>query len=154
MSAFGTDACRPLKPLLRCPTMLDATSPGQCSTNPDEAALLARMQAGDDDAFEACVRTYRGHLLLVARRILGNEEDANDALQDALLSAFRGIGQFKEQAQLGIWLHRIVVNAALAGCAAGNTTQKGRLRIYSLTSAKASTRSIRQSPGGRLRNRS
>ena len=113
MSAFGTDACRPLKPLLRCPTMLDATSPGQCSTNPDEAALLARMQAGDDDAFEACVRTYRGHLLLVARRILGNEEDANDALQDALLSAFRGIGQFKEQAQLGIWLHRIVVNAAL-----------------------------------------
>jgi RNA polymerase sigma-70 factor (ECF subfamily) len=89
------------------------TLPGQSTTNPDEAALVARMHAGDDAAFEACVRTYCGHLLLVARRILGNEEDANDAVQDAFLSAFQGMGQFNEQAQLGTWLHRIVVNAAL-----------------------------------------
>jgi RNA polymerase sigma-70 factor, ECF subfamily len=93
--------------------MEDATPPGQSSTNPDEAALLARMHAGDDAAFEACVRTYCGHLLLAARRILGNEEDANDAVQDAFLSAFKGMGQFNEQAQVGTWLHRIVVNAAL-----------------------------------------
>jgi RNA polymerase sigma-70 factor, ECF subfamily len=93
--------------------MLDAITPGQCSTILDEAALLARMQAGDDDAFEACVRIHCGRLLLVARRILQNEEDANDAVQDAFLSAFKGIGQFKEQARLGTWLHRIVVNAAL-----------------------------------------
>jgi RNA polymerase sigma-70 factor (ECF subfamily) len=79
----------------------------------DEAALLARMQAGDDDAFEACVRTYSGRLLLVARRILRNEEDANDAVQDAFLSAFKGISQFKGQSRLGTWLHRIVVNAVL-----------------------------------------
>jgi len=81
--------------------------------NLDEAALLARMQAGDDDAFEACARAYCRRLLVVARRILRNEEDANDAVQDAFLSAFRGISQFKGQAQLGTWLHRIVVNAAL-----------------------------------------
>jgi RNA polymerase sigma-70 factor (ECF subfamily) len=80
---------------------------------PDEAALLARMQAGDGAAFEACVRTYAGRMVLVARRILGNEEDADDAVQDAFLSAFKGIGQFQGQAQLGTWLHRIVVNAAL-----------------------------------------
>jgi RNA polymerase sigma-70 factor, ECF subfamily len=93
--------------------MENATLPGQPSTNLNEATLLARMQAGDDVAFEACVHGYCGQLLLVARRILGNEEDANDAVQDAFLSAFRGIGQFKGQAQLGTWLHRIVVNAAL-----------------------------------------
>jgi RNA polymerase sigma-70 factor (ECF subfamily) len=72
------------------------------------------MQAGDDDAFEACVRTYCARLLVVARRILRNEEDANDAVQDAFLSAFKGIGNFQGQARLGTWLHRIVVNAALA----------------------------------------
>jgi RNA polymerase sigma-70 factor (ECF subfamily) len=71
------------------------------------------MQAGDADAFEACVRTYCGQMLIVARRILRNEEDANDAVQDAFLSAFKGINQFKGQSQLGTWLHRIVVNAAL-----------------------------------------
>jgi RNA polymerase sigma-70 factor, ECF subfamily len=93
--------------------MENAILPGQSRTNLDQTALLARMQAGDDDAFEACVRAHCGQFLLVARRILGNEEDASDAVQDAFLSAFKGIGQFKEQAQLGTWLHRIVVNAAL-----------------------------------------
>ena len=93
--------------------MVDAAQLGQSGVNPDEAALLTRMQAGDGDAFEACVRTYGGRLLHVARRILGNEEDANDAVQDAFLSAFKGIGQFKGESQLGTWLHRIVANAAL-----------------------------------------
>jgi RNA polymerase sigma-70 factor (ECF subfamily) len=86
---------------------------GRSGTVVDEAALLARMQAGDGDAFAACVRTYCGQMLLVARRILRNEEDANDAVQDTFLSAFKGISQFKGQAQLGTWLHRIVINAAL-----------------------------------------
>src|SRR5262249_34231383 len=82
-------------------------------THPDEGALVARMQAGDDDAFEACVRQHCGPMLLVARRILRNDENANDAVQDAFLSAFKGISQFKGQSRLGTWLHRIVVNAAL-----------------------------------------
>jgi RNA polymerase sigma-70 factor (ECF subfamily) len=81
---------------------------------PDEATLLARMQAGDEEAFEACVRNYSGRLLLVARRILTNEEDARDAVQDAFLSAFKGIGRFKGLSRIGTWLHRIVVNAALS----------------------------------------
>ncbi len=93
--------------------MKNATLPGQPSTNLDGAASLARLQPGDDDAFEACVRAHCGQFLLVARRILRNEDDANDAVQDAFLAAFKGIDQFKEQAQLGTWLHRIVVNAAL-----------------------------------------
>jgi RNA polymerase sigma-70 factor (ECF subfamily) len=94
--------------------MAEAATVGQSGTNPDEAALLARMQAGDGDAFEACVRAYSGRLLLVARRMLSHEEDARDAVQDAFLSAFKGIGRFKGESQLGTWLHRIVVNAALS----------------------------------------
>ena len=87
--------------------------PSRSATIPDEATLLARMQAGDDDAFEACVRTYCTPLLLVARRILRNEEDARDALQDAFASAFKDIGRFAGRSHLGTWLHRITVNAAL-----------------------------------------
>jgi RNA polymerase sigma-70 factor (ECF subfamily) len=83
------------------------------STIANEAALLARMQAGDEAAFAACVRAHGSRLLLLAQRILGNEEDARDALQDGFLAAFRRIGQFEGRAQLGTWLHRIVVNAAL-----------------------------------------
>jgi RNA polymerase sigma-70 factor (ECF subfamily) len=93
--------------------MEDALPTGPSGTNLDEAALLARLQAGEDDAFEICVRAYCHRLLPVALRILKHEEDANDAVQDAFLSAFKSIAQFKGQSRLGTWLHRIVVNAAL-----------------------------------------
>ncbi|HEV3145719.1 MAG TPA: sigma-70 family RNA polymerase sigma factor [Gemmataceae bacterium] len=81
--------------------------------NMDEAALLARLQAGDGAAFEGCVRAFSGKLWRVARRMLRNDEDAADALQDAFLSAFKRIKDFRGESQLGTWLHRIVVNAAL-----------------------------------------
>src|SRR5262249_48939308 len=103
-------SCRHWK---RYSSMEDLAQPSQSGQDLDEAALLARMQAGDGDAFEACVRTYCSQMLLVARRILRNEEDANDAVQDAFLSSFKGISQFKGQSRLRTWLNRIVVNAAL-----------------------------------------
>jgi RNA polymerase sigma-70 factor (ECF subfamily) len=93
--------------------MEDPGQPSRSGTLVDEAAMLAQMQAGDQGAFEACVRSYCGRLLLVARRILRNEEDAQDAVQEAFLAAFRQIGNFKGLSRLGTWLHRIVVNAAL-----------------------------------------
>ena len=79
----------------------------------DDRALVARMQAGDEQAFAICVRAHIGRLLVVAKRILGNEEDAQDAVQDGFLSAFKEIGRFEGRSGLGTWLHRIVVNAAL-----------------------------------------
>jgi RNA polymerase sigma-70 factor (ECF subfamily) len=93
--------------------MEDVDSSGRSGTAQDEAALLAGMQAGDDGAFEACVRIHFGRMLVVARRILGNAADAEDAVQDAFASAFKGIGRFHGLSSLGSWLHRIVVNAAL-----------------------------------------
>jgi RNA polymerase sigma-70 factor (ECF subfamily) len=80
---------------------------------PDEAALLARLRAGADDAYAELVRQHGGRLLAVARRFLPAEEDARDAVQDAFLSAFRSIDRFEGGARISTWLHRIVVNAAL-----------------------------------------
>jgi RNA polymerase sigma-70 factor (ECF subfamily) len=85
-----------------------ATPPG----GPD-AALVERLRRGDGPAFEDLLRRHTGRLLAVARRLLGNEEDARDVVQDAFLSAFRSIDRFDGQAALGTWLHRIAVNAAL-----------------------------------------
>lgn len=78
-----------------------------------EAALLARLRAGEDAAYDELVRLHGGRLLAVARRFLRSEEDARDALQDAFLSAFRSIERFEGNARLSTWLHRIVVNASL-----------------------------------------
>jgi RNA polymerase sigma-70 factor (ECF subfamily) len=78
-----------------------------------ESALLAGLRAGDDAAFEQLVREQAPRMLAVARRLLGDGEDARDAVQDAFVSAFRGLGSFAGQARVSTWLHRIVVNAAL-----------------------------------------
>jgi RNA polymerase sigma-70 factor (ECF subfamily) len=78
-----------------------------------EAALVQRLRRGDGAAFEELLRAHTGRLLAVARRLLGNEEDARDVVQDAFLFAFRSVDRFDGQATLGTWLHRIVVNAAL-----------------------------------------
>ena len=79
----------------------------------DEAALVARLRAGDDRAFEDLVRTYGSRLLAVARRFVRNDEDAQDVVQSAYLSAFRALEHFEGNCQLSTWLHRIVVNTAL-----------------------------------------
>jgi RNA polymerase sigma-70 factor, ECF subfamily len=91
----------------------DKASPGPPGHFPDEPALLAGMRAGDEDAFAACVRTHCAGLLVVARRILRDDEEARDAVQEAFLSAFKDIGRFEGRSRLATWLHRIVVNAAL-----------------------------------------
>jgi RNA polymerase sigma-70 factor (ECF subfamily) len=79
----------------------------------DEAGLVARLQAGDDDAFEQVVRLYGPKMLAVARRFLPREADAEDALQDAFVSVYRSVGSFQGGSRLSTWLHRVTVNAAL-----------------------------------------
>ncbi len=79
----------------------------------DEAEILASLRRGEQAGFEALVRRYGGRLLATARRLLQNEEDARDCLQDALLNVFKRIDQFEGRSSLATWLHRIVVNRAL-----------------------------------------
>lgn len=79
----------------------------------DEAPLLDRLRRGDEAAFADLVRGHGGRMLAVARRLLRDEEEARDAVQEAFVAAFRGLARFEGHALLGTWLHRIVVNAAL-----------------------------------------
>ncbi|SFD22205.1 RNA polymerase sigma factor SigM [Streptomyces aidingensis] len=81
-------------------------------TEPDED-LLARHVAGDPDAFGLLVRRHRDRLWAVALKTLGDREDAADAVQEALLSAYRSAHTFRGQAAVTTWLHRITVNACL-----------------------------------------
>jgi len=87
--------------------------PPMPSRQESDAELVARLQRGDDSAFEAIVRAHSGRLLSVARRFLGNNEDAQDAVQDAFIRAYKAIHTFEARAQLHTWLHRILVNTAL-----------------------------------------
>ncbi len=78
-----------------------------------EAELLLALRSGRDDAFETLVRTHSGRMLSVCRRILRNDEEAKDAVQEAFISAYRAIQSFEGTSRLGTWLHRIAVNASL-----------------------------------------
>lgn len=79
----------------------------------DEADLVRRLRTDDADAAETLVRRYGGRMLATARRIVGNEDTAEDVVQEAFLSAFRGLDGFQGGSRLSTWLHRIVVNTAL-----------------------------------------
>jgi RNA polymerase sigma-70 factor (ECF subfamily) len=79
----------------------------------DDRALLARHVDGDRDAFGELFRRHRDRLWSVALRTLGDPEEAADALQDAMLSAYRAAGSFRGDAAVTTWLHRVVVNACL-----------------------------------------
>lgn len=81
---------------------------------PTDESLLEGLRAGDDASYEALVRTWCGPMLTVARRILGDEQDAMDCVQDAFLQVFRNVAGFEGRSSLGTWLHRIVANAALS----------------------------------------
>lgn len=79
----------------------------------EDAELLAAHVAGDDTAFAELVNRHRDRLWAVAMRTTGDPEEAADALQDALISAFRRADSFRGESAVTTWLHRIVVNASL-----------------------------------------
>jgi RNA polymerase sigma-70 factor (ECF subfamily) len=75
--------------------------------------LLQAHVDGDPEAFGALFDRHRDRLWAVALRTAGGPDDAADALQDAMVSAFRRAGSFRGEAAVTTWLHRIVVNACL-----------------------------------------
>jgi RNA polymerase sigma-70 factor (ECF subfamily) len=78
----------------------------------DEAAA-ARAKAGDADAFRVLVERHSRPMFRLAFRMTGNEQDAEDIVQDTFLRAYRRIGKFDERASFGTWLYRITVNCSL-----------------------------------------
>jgi RNA polymerase sigma-70 factor (ECF subfamily) len=90
---------------------MQAAAPNPSSL--DDDALLRRIRAGDRDAFTDLMRRYNRRLYRVARSVLRDDAEAEDALQDAYLQAYRALPAFRGESALGTWLTRIVVNAAL-----------------------------------------
>ncbi len=81
-------------------------------SHPADAELVARASRGDEPAFAELVRRHERKVYNLAYRMLGREEDARDATQDAFLSCYRRLSSFRGDAQFSTWLHRIAVNAS------------------------------------------
>ena len=94
-------------------TRMDALQAEPLSPEIDDPALARRVMAGDTAAFELVMRRHNRRLYRVARAMLRNGADAEDALQDAYLAAFQSMGNFRGESSLATWLSRVVVNQCL-----------------------------------------
>jgi RNA polymerase sigma-70 factor (ECF subfamily) len=79
----------------------------------DDEALAARAAEGEEPAFEELVSRYQARVYRLAFRLTANEADARDVLQEAFLSAYRGLPRFRADSRFSTWLYRIATNAAL-----------------------------------------
>ena len=75
--------------------------------------LVAKAQRGDLQAFESLVQIYQQRIFNLALHLSGNASDAQDVAQEAFISAYRSIGNFRKESDFGTWLHRITVNCWL-----------------------------------------
>lgn len=87
--------------------------PPASGASPSDDELVARARARDLAAFEQLIDRHEERLYRVAMRLLRNEHDAREVLQDALLSAWQNLDSFAGRAQFGSWIYRVTVNAAL-----------------------------------------
>ncbi len=78
-----------------------------------DAAFVTKVRAGDTAAFGVLVERHARSLFRLAYRMTGNQQDAEDVVQDSLLRAYRQISKFDERASFGTWLYRIATNCAL-----------------------------------------
>ena len=91
-------------------SVLVADLNGQRFTEMDEAGLLVVAKRGEREAFDLLYRTYAERILRTVRRITRNHEDAEDAVQEAFLNAFRHIQTFDGRSGFSTWLTRIGIN--------------------------------------------
>src|SRR5436305_14655590 len=95
--------------------------------------VLARVAAGDVEAFSRLVEAHQQRLLRLCERLLGDLEEARDAVQEVFLKAFRKAGDFRPQGQVYTWLYRIAVNHCL------NRLRRRRLVRFTRLGAPAET---------------
>jgi RNA polymerase sigma-70 factor (ECF subfamily) len=91
----------------------------------EAAAVLARAREGDNDAFRALVERHGRSAFRLAFRMTGNEQDAEDVVQESFLRAYRQLGRFESRANFGTWLHRIVANCSVDHLRARQAHQGG-----------------------------
>jgi RNA polymerase sigma-70 factor (ECF subfamily) len=93
-----------------------------------DAALITRVLGGDVEAFAGLVERYYEDCTRYARRMLGNRQDAEDALQEAFLHAYRALPRYRERDQFRAWLFRILVNQCRS--TARQRTRRGRRFVH------------------------
>ncbi|MGX8794595.1 RNA polymerase sigma factor [Fusibacter sp. JL298sf-3] len=76
-----------------------------------ESKLIAESISGDVASFEKLIEQYNRYVYNIAYRMMGNEEDAKDMAQEALIKAYKHIKTFKQESNFSTWLYRIVINA-------------------------------------------
>jgi RNA polymerase sigma-70 factor (TIGR02960 family) len=107
--------------------------------NPKDAGTLARAREGDDAAFRELTDPYRAELQVHCYRILGSLHDAEDAVQDTLLAAWRGLAKFEARASVRSWLYRIATNTCLNALRARSRRPR---RVQAMDDVPAPTRTI------------
>src|SRR5215468_460804 len=79
----------------------------------EAAATLARARQGDSEAFRSLVERHSRSVFRLAYRMTGNEQDAEDVVQESFLRAYKQLGRFESRANFGTWLYRIVANCSV-----------------------------------------
>jgi DNA-directed RNA polymerase specialized sigma24 family protein len=121
----------------------------------DLAVRIAHKDEAAVEAFESLMRKHNGRLFRIARAILKDDAEAEDALQDAYLDAYQNIEEFRGASQLGTWLTRIVINQALgrlrkqnasvSSCRSARAVRAGRTTSrWSFETTKANRRPMRR----------
>lgn len=85
----------------------------QPATAGSERELVGRARRGDSAAFETLYRDHVGRVLAVCRRIVADDDQAEEVTQEAFVRAWRRLGSFRGDSAFGSWLHRLAVNTAL-----------------------------------------
>jgi RNA polymerase sigma-70 factor (ECF subfamily) len=82
-------------------------------TESSDRELVRRSAAGERAAFDELARRHQARMRAICRRVTADEQDAQDAVQDALTAAWQRIGSFDGRSDIGTWLYRVAVNAAI-----------------------------------------
>jgi RNA polymerase sigma-70 factor, ECF subfamily len=76
----------------------------------DDAAVVARVRAGEKDCFRLLVERHSHDIFRLAFRMMGNEQDAEEVVQDTFLRAYRGLDRFESRSSFSTWIYRIATN--------------------------------------------
>src|SRR5512142_252256 len=79
----------------------------------EAAVVLARARQGDEEAFRDLVERHSRSVFRLAYRMTGNEQDAEDVVQESFLKAYRQLGRFESRADFGTWIYRIAANCCV-----------------------------------------
>jgi RNA polymerase sigma-70 factor, ECF subfamily len=100
------------QPLSGNPGSLSILSAGRTGLSEEDARILRGLRAGIEEAYEELIERYEQQLYGMIYRLLGNQMDAADVVQEVFLKVFRTINSFREQSSLRTWIYRIAVNEA------------------------------------------